>query len=208
MQTIRRYWYLFTLLFVLLGFILGGWSWVLLAHLQQTTSTGHSKQMGITQAIHIASPERKIQPGLRLQIPKIGVNAPIETVGVATDGAMDVPSHHPWDDVGWYKFGPYPGEMGSSVIAGHFDRPDGQPAVFWNLHTLHSGDTVIIVDNTGKTLRFRVQSMKLYDANNAPKQKIFGDYHGKFLNLITCAGTWQPARQESSQRLVVYTELQ
>src|SRR5260221_477146 len=66
-------------------------------------------------------------PTARLLIPAIGVNAPIESVGVQPNGAMDTARQSPWSDVGLYTGGPRPGDRGSAVIAGHLDRPGGTP---------------------------------------------------------------------------------
>lgn len=144
---------------------------------------------------------------VQLMIPAISVNAPIESVGVAAGGYLGVPTQNQWDGVGWYKAGPYPGDRGSAVIDGHLDRPGGGPAVFWNLHNLRIGEMVMVVDSTGKTLRFRVTDMESYSPQNAPTSKIFDDTSGSYLNLITCAGTWIPSQHQTSLRLVVYTVL-
>jgi LPXTG-site transpeptidase (sortase) family protein len=143
----------------------------------------------------------------RLIIPAIGVNAPVESVGVVTGGYLGVPTQNQWDGVGWYQAGPYPGDRGSAVMDGHLDRPGGLPAVFWNLRNLRTGDMVMVVDSTGKTLRFRVTDMENYSPQNAPTSKIFEDTSGSYLNLITCAGEWIPTQHQTTLRLVVYTVL-
>jgi LPXTG-site transpeptidase (sortase) family protein len=144
---------------------------------------------------------------VRLIIPAIGVNAPVEAVGVVAGGYLGVPTQNQWDGVGWYKAGPYPGDRGSAVIDGHLDRPGGGPAVFWNLRDLRMGEMVMVVDSTGKTLRFRVTDMEDYSPQNAPTSKIFSDTSGSYLNLITCAGEWIPSQHQTALRLVVYTVL-
>jgi LPXTG-site transpeptidase (sortase) family protein len=144
---------------------------------------------------------------VRLVIPSIGVNAPIESVGVVSGGYLGVPTQNQWDGVGWYQSGPYPGDRGSAVIDGHLDRPGGLPAVFWNLHKLRTGDVVMVVDSTGKNLHFRVTDMEDYAPQNAPVNKIFNDTSGSYLNLITCAGEWIPSQHQTTLRLVVYTVL-
>lgn len=144
-------------------------------------------------------------PLARLLIPTIGINAHIESVGVRPDSTMETPGQHPWDDVGWYSAGPRPGERGSSVIAGHLDRPGGNPAVFWRLRDLHVGATVLVVDANGKTLRFLVTRIMYYPPQAAPIQDIFGNTAGSFLNLTTCAGDWIPTQHQTAMRLVVYT---
>jgi sortase (surface protein transpeptidase) len=144
---------------------------------------------------------------VRLLIPMIGVNAPIEVVGVTPNDDLAVPARNPWVDVGWYGSGPRPGERGSAVIDGHLDRPGGSPAVFWRLQDLHIGDVVMVIDTNGKTLRFHVTGTTFYAPQEAPIQEIFGNETGVYLNLITCAGDWIPNQHQTTLRLVVYASL-
>ena len=144
-------------------------------------------------------------PTARLLIPAIGVNAPIESVGVQPNGAMDTARQSPWSDVGLYTGGPRPGDRGSAVIAGHLDRPGGNPAVFWRLRELHVNDEVQFVDAHGKTLLFHVTRIEAYPVQDAPVQVIFGNTTGRFLNLTTCTGDWIPTQHQRAMRLVVYT---
>src|SRR3981081_1577001 len=55
----------------------------------------------------------------RLQIPKIGVDATVEQVGVDRAGNMDIPKSP--NNVAWYSPGVAPGQNGDAVIAGHLD---------------------------------------------------------------------------------------
>ncbi len=144
---------------------------------------------------------------LRLLIPAIGVNAPIEQVGIDSNGDLGTPSASPWTDTGWYVNGPRPGEKGSAVIDGHLNRPGNTPAVFWRLYELRAWDEADVIDSNGKKLRFRVTDVEYYTPQNAPYQLIFGNNSGKYLNLITCAGDWIPSQHQTTQRLVVYTRL-
>jgi hypothetical protein len=155
-------------------------------------STSHSASRGIADPV-------------RLLIPVIGVNAPVESLGILPDGSMAIPTRNPWTDAGWYNAGPRPGERGSAVMDGHLDRPGGSPAVFWRLRDLHAGDKVMVVDAHGKTLHFHVTRITFYSAGTVPFQEIFGDPGGIYLNLITCAGDWIPAQHQTTLRLVVYT---
>jgi hypothetical protein len=93
------------------------------------------------------------------------------------------------------------------VIAGHLDRPGGNPAVFWHLRDLHVGDKVLVVDARGQTLRFQVTRIGFYPPQAAPVQDIFGNTAGSFLNLTTCAGDWIPTQHQTALRVVVYTSL-
>jgi len=224
LYTIRRFWYLFTLLFILLGSSFGGWSWFIFSHLYDSAYGSPQSTVNINQRLqkplHLLLPLHTIthdargnkyttqtHAGAQLIIPLIDVNTPLEAVGIASDGSMALPTLHPWDNVGWYAYGPYPGETGSAVIAGHLDHPDGSPAVFWKLRLLHRGDIVIIKERSGKIMRFSVLDLQVYTLTQAPKQRIFGQRQGVFLNLITCAGAWLPALHQTNQHLVVYTKL-
>ncbi len=142
-----------------------------------------------------------------LIIPSIGLDAPVENVNIQSNGDLGTPVQNQWEGVGWYSNGPRPGQAGSAVIDGHLDRPGGYPAVFWYLRNVQVGDTIMVVDTNGKTLRFRVTRTAAYPPLAAPLQEIFGDTGGTYLNLITCAGTWIPTQHQTTLRLVVYSTL-
>jgi sortase (surface protein transpeptidase) len=141
-----------------------------------------------------------------LSIPKLGVNASIESVGMDSQGRMDVPSDP--DDVAWYNLGFKPGQQGSAVIDGHFDKPSGAPAVFYDLAKLQAGDTLVITDTSGQKYTFAVTESKAYPFDSVPLQTIFDSTDKPRLNLITCDGVWNKNQKNYSQRLVVYAELQ
>jgi len=141
---------------------------------------------------------------IRLKIPKINVNAEILWVGVTPSGAMDAPEGP--KEAAWYKLGSKPGEIGSSVIDGHFGWKNGTPAVFDNLYKLKIGDKVYIENNLGETLTFVVREIKTYRAD-ADASDIFISSDGlSHLNLITCSGVWNKILKSHSSRLVVFTD--
>ena len=141
----------------------------------------------------------------RLQVPKLGIDAKIETVGVTAEGNMASPST--FHTVAWYKGGTAPGGIGSAVIAGHVDNALSVNGVFKELHTLVPGDEVLVQTETAGTLRYRVVALEEYDYLNAPLKEIFDRNDGQYLNLVTCAGTWLSDRGTYDKRLIVYTEL-
>ena len=98
----------------------------------------------------------------RLKIPKINVESAMEYVGLAPDGAMDIPKSK--DDVAWFELGPRPGETGSAVIAGHYGRwENGGGSVFDNLHKLRPGDKLYVEDDKGAIITFVVDvESKIY----------------------------------------------
>lgn len=141
----------------------------------------------------------------RLLIPKISLDAIIQTVGTTTSGRMGIPDN--FTDVAWYKFGPKPGERGSANISGHLDTATDANAVFVHLDELKAGDEIHVIDIAGHKMRFKVTDVEVYDEANAPLEKIF-DMTGTTarLNLITCDGIWDQGTKNYDKRLVVYSE--
>lgn len=172
---------------------------------------GMSLQAALTKKISTVPVEEvveEIDPGIipaRVIISKITVDAPIERVGLRSDGRMDIPDSS--TAVGWFHLGYEPGEEGSAVLAGHLDTMRGTPAVFWRLRRLRPGDIVEVEDRKGKRLQFRVTHRATYPMDDAPLLDIFGPSDTPRLTLITCNGKWKEELQTYDRRLVVYTEL-
>ncbi|GCE26364.1 hypothetical protein KDA_18480 [Dictyobacter alpinus] len=142
--------------------------------------------------------------GAHLQIPKIGVDAPIETVGVNSTGHMDVPGLHGQDGVGWFFNGPRPGDTGSAIIDGFAIHPNGTPAIFSRLAALHVGDVVLVVNSNAVVQHFRVLSMQSYQPGAVPNFNIFRDQSGPYLNLVTCN---DPTGLQTQAIILVHTIL-
>jgi sortase (surface protein transpeptidase) len=142
---------------------------------------------------------------VRLRIPAIGVDAPVEVVGIAADGSMAAPQS--WGDVGWYEYGALPGQLGNATLVGHLDSTTG-PAVFWHLGSLTSGNALFVVMSDGSLLSFTVHEQDRYPYNDAPYERLFGPATTANLNLITCAGAWDAQQHNYLQRTVVYAQRQ
>lgn len=140
---------------------------------------------------------------IRLEIPKIKVDANIEYMGLTATGDMDVPTNV--KDAGWYKYGPHPGDKGNAVIAGHLDGTKGEPGVFIALTKLRPGDSLSIVDNKGQTTDFVVRETRTYNQTAHPSE-VFNASDGAHLNLITCAGAWDITQHRFLNRLVVFAD--
>lgn len=140
----------------------------------------------------------------RLVIPKIGVSAKIVPVGLTPSGAMAVPPN--FTDVAWFRLGVKPGEKGQAVMNGHLDTGWNSKGVFQNLYQLEPGDVISILDQNKRTLNFKVIRSQLYDASDAPVEKIFGMSNEVLLNLITCDGVWNSDARAYDRRLVVFAK--
>src|SRR5438477_3383838 len=134
----------------------------------------HTVNINATSTVH---PKGKMVPAsnpVRMIIPAIAINAPVEEVGTQANADLGTPTQNPWQDVGWYSLGPQPGERGSAVIDGHLDRPGGFSAVFWHLRDVHVGDEVLIKICSWKLLRFEVYRFERYVQQYAPFQLVYG----------------------------------
>ncbi len=217
MRIKQRYLFVLAIVVVLLAIGVGVWAWHGFLSFQVTMDQQWSHLMGNQSPLPPSlSPVPSPQPtsitldvssGARLLIPAIGINAPIEVVTKDAEGHMGVPIKNRWDGVGWYGYGPEPGQQGSAVIDGHLDRIGGAPAVFWDLQKLRVGNIVSVQDKRKRILHFRVTKVTSYSIFDAPIAQIFGKNDGTYLNLITCSGSWSTAANQYSQRLVVFTRL-
>lgn len=153
----------------------------------------------------IPTPELKIENPISIQIPSLSVEAYVEHVGKDSEGRMDIPSD--FNNAAWYSLGATPGESGNSVIAAHFNKPDGSPSVFYNLEDLKKDDEIIVADTTGNVLVFKVIDTDVFESSSFPIKSVFGKNTKKMLNLITCAGDYDAGLNEYSQRTVVFSAL-
>lgn len=146
-----------------------------------------------------------LELSFRLKIPKINVDAKVESVGITSDGIMDIPKDP--TTLGWYNLGPRPGEIGTAVIDGHYGLwKNGTPGVFNNLNKLQEGDKLSFEDEKGVITTFVVRESRSYDPS-ADTSDVFGSSDGKsHLNLIACEGIWDEASKSYSSRLVVFTD--
>ena len=140
----------------------------------------------------------------RIRIPVLGIDTLVESVGITSTGLMDVPGNL-WD-AGWLQTGVKPGAAGQAVIDGHLDSVKGS-AVFSDLHRLQPGDRIYVSDVAGREVTFRVTALQVASLDGFPTLRVFGPARGHLLNLITCAGHFDPLRRTYDHRLVVFTEL-
>jgi LPXTG-site transpeptidase (sortase) family protein len=141
---------------------------------------------------------------VRLRIPAIDVDAPIEHVGLKDNNEMDVPKIA--RDVAWFKYGPLPGQVGNAVINGHLDQATSK-AVFFKLRQLIVGDEMVVTYSNGDEYVFVVDEKSRYGVESSPMGLITGPTNERRMNLITCDGAWDRGAANYSQRLVIFTHL-
>lgn len=138
-----------------------------------------------------------------LRIPKINVEADVVEVGLTPYGNMGVPKSA--FDIGWFNLGSRPGELGSSVMTGHFNSKDGKAGVFFDLYKLKTGDKLYVEDANKIITVFVVRESRIYDSGYA--EEVFSSNDGFHLNLVTCDGVWDGVKESYSKRLVVFADI-
>lgn len=170
-----------------------------------TEKTVQKNNLGKKSAIENTKEKQAILRGypVRLLIPALEINTKVQKVGINTKGNMAAPNN--FKDVGWYKYGTLPGDIGSAVMAGHVDNGLAFAGVFKRLGELEKGDDVYVDTDDGKRIRFSVIDSEVYDYDaNVPE--VFTERDGRYLKLITCTGTWIPSNRTHNKRLVVTAE--
>jgi sortase (surface protein transpeptidase) len=157
-----------------------------------------------TKAATAASPEADPGRPVRLAIPDLGLDTRLITLGVRPDKTVEVPSDP--DRAGWFRRGPTPGAIGSSVILGHVDSVDG-PAVFAGLADLTAGARITAHMEDGSQVTFAVRSVRTYANEAFPARKVYGSHGRSELNLVTCGGVYDASRGGYQSNVVVNARL-
>ncbi|WP_405429909.1 class F sortase [Micromonospora sp. NBC_00617] len=142
-----------------------------------------------------------------IEIPRIGVNATLMSLGTNPDGTVQVPPLEQADQAGWYEPGPSPGETGNAVIVGHVDSAKLGPAVFFDLGSLVPGDTVTVQRADGQPATFRVDSVKSYPKTSFPTELVYGPNDRPGLRVVTCGGQFDEAVRSYRDNVVVFATL-
>lgn len=144
---------------------------------------------------------------VRLSIPAIGVDAPFTPLTLGTDGRLQAPPEDDTNLAGYYADGPMPGQRGSAIVAGHVDTRTG-PAVFLMLSLLKPGATADITRADGLVATFQVDSVQTFSKNAFPDQQVYGNTPDAELRIITCGGSFDHAKQDYKDNVVVFAHLE
>lgn len=128
------------------------------------------------------------EPPVAVRIGGIEVEAPVVPVGVEPDGQMEIPRDV--DEIGWYSFGPSPGQQGSAVLAGHVSGSGQGRGAFYDIKRLTVGDPVEVDHADGSTSEYVVVAVQTIDKGELPTDEIFRRDGGPILTLITCGGSF------------------
>jgi LPXTG-site transpeptidase (sortase) family protein len=153
-----------------------------------------------------------------LTIPVIGVKTSLLKLGLVTQsslacsadpsnilhrGALDTcPLDSDPAAAGWYTGSALPGAIGPAVIAGHVDFPE--PAVFWRLDELRTGDFIYVTLADRTLVKFRVTQVTSTPKTAFPIAAVYSDTPYAELRLITCDSHSAFANGHYKNNLIVY----
>jgi len=128
-------------------------------------------------------------------------NMAVVEVGVSPNGAMEIPE--PFNEAGWYRFGPAPGAAaGTAVIAAHVDTTSDS-APFSQLKSLPAGTLVTVQRQGAPPLTFRVSRVELMAKDAFDGASVFRRDGPPQLKLVTCGGRWLDEQQDYGDNVIV-----
>lgn len=152
-------------------------------------------QLASTRVVATPVPAAVFVP-TQMEIPAIGVRAPIVPVGTLADGTMQSPTGAV--DIGWWK-GRRPGE-GNALFAAHVNW-NGVQGTFSRLKNLKDGDEILI-HGQGRTVRYRVQWVRNFDPNMDATDLLGNSSGTQVATLITCGGVFDRSIGHHTERVV------
>lgn len=190
--------------------LLGLWLWG-----REVTEVRHGISAPTTGDVAAVGrpPEVELPPALRplkdarpqrIDIPGLGVQAPVVARGLDRQGAVDPPPFDQPGVVGWYAAGAKPGAAGTALMVGHVDT-ETRPAVFYKLSSLKPGETVRVVRDDGRVAEFTVDDVQVVSLDRFDAQQAYGERESgrAELRLITCGGTFDRASRSYTANVIV-----
>lgn len=163
--------------------------------------SGHSRSL--TSA---AEPVLSRSKPVALDIPSIGVHSSLLSLGLNTDGTIQVPSGTSYNRAGWYRYSPTPGSIGPAVILGHVSG-GGSTSVFFRLGELRSGNRVVVSRRDGSVAVFEISRVRHYPKNRFPTELVYGNTDHAALRLITCGGSFSFSTGHYVDNVIAFASL-
>ncbi|GGZ75269.1 class F sortase [Streptomyces subrutilus] len=140
----------------------------------------------------------------RLDVPSIGIQAPVISRGLDDDGAIEPPPYASPGTVGWWGAGTQPGSAGTALMVGHVDTK-AKPAVFFGLGSAQPGEKVRVVRADGSVAEFTIEDVRVYERAGFDPHKAYGQrVAGRAeLRLVTCGGSYDKAAKQYTANVVV-----
>ena len=143
---------------------------------------------------------QEVAPPVRLRIPALRIDTPLQQLGRAPDRTVEVPAD--FGVAGWFAGGPRPGQSGPAVILGHVDSRRG-PGVFFPLARVTPGTDVHVDRADGSTVTFRVTGVLTVAKDGFPTEQVYAPTLQSSLRLVTCGGPFDHAAGSYRDNVIV-----
>ena len=146
--------------------------------------------------VPVVAPSTPTITPVRIDLPTLGVGAPVVPVAVGGDGALGVP-----DDpsvVGWWA-----GAGDTVVLDGHVDTVAQGPGVLFRLVDLASGDSITVRGADGSVRHFTVTDVRAYPKALLPPEVFDPESR---LVIITCGGHFDWHTRQYAENIVAFAE--
>ncbi|MFF5983570.1 class F sortase [Streptomyces olindensis] len=190
--------------------LLGLWLWgrevTDVRHGISAPTTGDMAAAGRPPDVKLPPAHRPLTDALpqRVDIPGLGVQAPVVARGLDARGALDPPPYDQPGVVGWYAGGVAPGAPGTALLVGHVDT-DTRPAVFYKVSAMRPGQTIRVIRADAKVAEFTVESVQVLTRDRFDAHQAYGPRQSgrAELRLVTCGGSFDRATRSYTANVVV-----
>ncbi|GAA2422103.1 class F sortase [Streptomyces coeruleofuscus] len=190
--------------------LLGLWLWgrevTDVRHGMSAPTTGDMAAAGRPPDVKLPPAHRPLSDALpqRVDIPGLGVQAPVVARGLDARGALDPPPYDQPGAVGWYAGGVAPGAPGTALMVGHVDT-DTRPAVFYKVSAMRPGQTIRVIRADAKVAEFTVESVQVLTRDHFDAHQAYGPRESgrAELRLVTCGGSFDRTTRSYTANVVV-----
>jgi sortase (surface protein transpeptidase) len=138
---------------------------------------------------------------VRVRVASVDLRMPVAPKGVAKDGQMALPPRP--STLGWYRFGPAPGEAGSTVLAGHVDTRRHGIGPLARLREVEAGAAVTVLLSDGRWMRYRTVSVRSVDKQSRALASVFDRDGRSTLRIVTCGGEFDRDAREYEENVIL-----
>lgn len=139
-----------------------------------------------------------------VRVGSVGIEASMVPLGLEPTGELEVPED--FDQAGWYRHGPLPGDVGPAVVAAHVDSYRG-PAAFFRLSEVRPGDGIDVEYADGTVLRFVAERVERHSKEAFPTERVYRNVPHPELRLISCGGEFDRSARSYRDNIIVWARL-
>ncbi len=139
---------------------------------------------------------------VRLRIDSLNIDMTVEPVGLAADGAMQLPENPA--DAAWYRFGAWPASgQGSTVIAAHVDSLKYDIGPMARLPQATAGTQIVVTTADGADIVYVVADEGMVVKRDVPWDSVFDRTGESRLTIVTCGGEFDYERRTYLSNVIV-----